>query len=149
FNTSLCKAGSEYVLAFEIDKPAAEAGVPFTIRFLKSRDLQAWTLTPSACNFSKERYSAAPCLRWSEDSFYLFYLEAHQGYETRLVRSRDLVNWEASPLNPVLRASAEDKKIANPNLTREQRSAIAAAKNINNSDLDFCEYQGRLILNYS
>src|SRR5258706_4655583 len=36
FNTSLCKAADGFVLAFEIDKPAAEAGIPFTIRFLKS-----------------------------------------------------------------------------------------------------------------
>jgi alpha-L-fucosidase len=81
--------------------------------------------------------------------YYLFYLEAHEGYETRVVRSRDLINWEASPLNPVLRASSEDKQIANAKLTPAQRKKIAAAKNINNSDLDFCEWRGRLILNYS
>ena len=27
--------------------------------------------------------------------------------------------------------------------------AKGAAKNINNSDIDFCEYEGRLIINYS
>ncbi|HKQ39955.1 MAG TPA: hypothetical protein VJ063_17890 [Verrucomicrobiae bacterium] len=149
FNTSLWKAADEYVLAFEIDKPREETGVPFTIRFMKSRDLRTWTLTPPECNFTKERYSAAPCLRWSRGWYYLFYLEAHEGYETRVVRSHDLVHWEASPLNPVLRASLEDKVIANPRLTPGQREKIAAAKNINNSDLDFCEWRERLILNYS
>lgn len=149
FNTSLCRAGEEYVLAFEIDKPRGEAGVPFTIRFAKSRDLRTWTVTEPECNFTKDRYSAAPCLRWSAGWFYLFYLEAHEGYETRVVRSRDLVRWEASPLNPVLRASTDDKRLANPKLTPAQREKIAAAKNINNSDLDFCEWRGRLVLNYS
>ena len=149
FNTSLWKAGDEYVLAFEIDKPREEAGAPFTIRFAKSRDLRAWTVTPPECSFTKERYSAAPCLRWSDGWFYLFYLEAHDGYETRVVRSRDLAHWEASPLNPVLRASAEDKQVANPGLSAAQREKIAAAKNINNSDLDFCEWRGRLVMNYS
>lgn len=149
FNTSLWKTGADYVLAFEIDKPREETGKPFTIRFLKSRDLREWTLTPPECNFTKERYSAAPCLRWSDGWFFLFYLEAHDGYETRVVRSRDLVQWEASPLNPVLRASPEDKQIANLALTAGQRANIAAAKNINNSDLDFCEWQGRLRINYS
>jgi len=148
-NTSLAKAGEEFVLAFEIDKPREEAGTPFTIRFTKSSDLRAWTVTPPECNFTKERYSAAPCLRWSDGWFYLFYLEAHQGYETRVVRSRDLVKWHASPLNPVLRADDMDKQIANGNLSAEQRAKIAAAKNLNNSDVDFCEWQGRLALNYS
>jgi alpha-L-fucosidase len=149
FNTSICKTSNDYLLAFEIDKPAEEAGVPFTIRFARSPDLKEWNITPPACNFTKQRYSAAPCLRWHDGWFYLFYLEAHDGYETRLVRSRDLMTWQASPLNPVLRASPEDKRIANPRLTSAQQAAIAAAKNINNSDLDFCEWKGRLIINYS
>jgi len=149
FNTSVCKAGGEFVLAFEIDKPPDETGTPFTIRFANSADLRTWTVTPPKCNFTKERYSAAPCLRWSDGWYYLFYLEAFRGYETRVVRSRDLIAWEASPLNPVLRASAEDKQIANDRLTPEQRARIAGAKNINNSDIDFCEWQGRLVINYS
>ncbi|HNS19534.1 MAG TPA: hypothetical protein PKH24_03500 [Sedimentisphaerales bacterium] len=31
----------------------------------------------------------------------------------------------------------------------EQRQRIAKAKNINNSDIDFCQYEGRLVINYS
>ena len=61
----------------------------------------------------------------------------------------DFVHWESSPLNPVLKASDEDKKIANPKLTPEQREHNRQAKNVNNSDIDFCEYEGRLIINYS
>ena len=30
-----------------------------------------------------------------------------------------------------------------------QRTRIAHAVNVNNSDIDFCEWQGRLIINYS
>ncbi|MHB8522649.1 MAG: GDSL-type esterase/lipase family protein [Limisphaerales bacterium] len=149
FNTSLCKAGGDYVLMFEIDRPAEEAGVPFTARFTRSRDLRAWTLTPPECNYAKDRYTAPHCLRWLDGWFYDFYLEAHAGYETRVVRSRDLVHWEASPLNPVLRASPEDKLVANPNLTEPQRARLAQAVNLNNSDIDFCEWQGRLLFNYS
>ena len=67
----------------------------------------------------------------------------------RVVRSKDLIHWEASPLNPVLKASEEDKKIANSKLSSAQRTAIAEARNINNSDIDFCEYNGKLIINYS
>ena len=149
FNTSLCKAGAEYVLMFEIDKPVDEAGAAFTARFAKSPDLRAWTITPPECNYAKDRYTAPHCLRWLEGWFYNFYLEARDGYETRVVRSRDLIHWNPSPVNPVLRASAADKLIANPNLAEEQRARIAGAVDLNNSDIDFCEWEGRLLINYS
>jgi pimeloyl-ACP methyl ester carboxylesterase len=149
FNTSLCRAGEEFVLMFEIDRPVEEAGAPFTARFAKSRDLRNWTITPPECNYAKDRYTAPHCLRWLEGWFYDFYLEAHDGYETRVVRSRDLAHWEPSPLNPVLRASPEDKLIANVKLDGDQRARIAHAVNLNNSDIDFCQWQGRLVINYS
>jgi pimeloyl-ACP methyl ester carboxylesterase len=149
FNTSVCRASNEFVLMFEIDKPVEEAGVPFTARFAKSKDFRNWILTPAECNYAKDRYTAPHCLRWLDGWFYDFYLEAHEGYEMRVVRSRDLVKWEASPLNPVLHFSPEDKLIANPKLTGEQRTRIANATNLNNSDIDFCEWHGRLVINYS
>jgi hypothetical protein len=149
FNTSLCRADNEFVLMFEIDKPAEEAGRPFTARFAKSKDLHQWTITPPECNYSKDRYTAPQAIRWLDGWFYDFYLEAHDGYEIRVVRSRDLVHWEPSPLNPVLRHSPEDKLIANTSLTAAQRARIEQAVNINNSDIDFCEWQGRLCINYS
>ena len=67
----------------------------------------------------------------------------------RVIRSRDLTEWQSSPLNPVISASDEDKKIANHSFSKQQRGDIAAARNINNSDIDFCEHKGRLIINYS
>jgi len=149
FNTSLCKAGPDYVLMFEIDRPVEQAGVPFTARFLKSRDLHHWELTPPECNYAKDRYTAPHCLRFLEGWFYDFYLEVHEGYEMRVVRSRDLINWEASPLNPVLRASPEDRIIRNPKLPERLRQGIAAARDLNNSDIDFCEHRGELVINYS
>jgi pimeloyl-ACP methyl ester carboxylesterase len=149
FNTSLCRADNEFVLMFEIDKPVEEAGVPFTARFAKSPDLRKWTITPPECNYTKERYSAPHCLRWRDGWFYDFYLEARDGYEIRVVRSRDLIHWISSPLNPVLRASPEDKIIAKASLNGDQRGRIANAVNRNNSDIDFCNWQGRLMINYS
>jgi lysophospholipase L1-like esterase/pimeloyl-ACP methyl ester carboxylesterase len=149
FNTSLCRAGDGFVLMFEIDKPLEEAGAPFTARFATSPDLRAWTVTPPECNYATDRYTAPHCLRWLDGWFYDFYLEARDGYEMRLVRSRDLVHWISSPLNPVLRASPADKLIANPDLSEAQRARIAGAVDRNNSDIDFCEWQGRLMINYS
>jgi hypothetical protein len=149
FNTSLCRAKDDYVLMFEIDRPAEEAGAPFTARFARSKDLHSWEITPPECNYSKNRYTAPHALRWKDGWFYDFFLEAHDGYEMRVVRSRDLVHWELSPRNPVLRHSPLDKIIANPALTDAQRTRIAHAANLNNSDIDFREWQGRLVIDYS
>ena len=151
FNTSLCRAEDEYVLMFEVGKPPEVAGVPFTARFATSRDLHTWTLTPPECTYSKDRYTAPHALRYLDGLYYNFYLEALPGpqYDQRVVRSCDLITWEASPLNPVLVASDEDKAIANPRLTAAERERIAGAVDINNSDIDFCEFEGRTIINYS
>jgi len=149
YNTSMWRAGDKHVLMFEIGEPPEEAGVRFTARFATSKDLRHWELTPPECNWTKKHYSAPHALRYLDGVYYVFYLHAHQGYEMRVVRSRDLIHWEPSPWNPVLRASKEDKNIANPKLTPAQRERIAEATNINNSDMDFCEYNGRLIINYS
>lgn len=148
-NTSICRAADRYIMMFEIHKPKDQAGTAFTARFATSEDLRCWRLAEPECVYAKDRYTAPHCLRYLEGYFYDFYLEAHNGYEMRVVRSRDLIHWEPSLLNPVLKASPEDKQVANPKLTAEQRRRIAEAKNINNSDIDFCEYNGRLIINYS
>ena len=134
---------------FEIGSPKEEAGERFTARFAKSKDLKDWTLTPPECVYAKDRYTAPHCLRYLDGYFYDFYLEAHEGYEMRVVRSKNLRQWESSPKNPVLKASPDDKKIANSRLTAEERETVKKAKNINNSDIDFCEYKGRTIINYS
>ena len=56
FNTSICKADDKYVLMFEIDGPAEEAGIKYTARFATSPDLENWTLTPLT--------GAWRCRRW-------------------------------------------------------------------------------------
>ena len=149
FNTSICKTDEDYVMMFEVGKPPEVTGVRFTARFARSRDLHDWVLTPPECTYSKDRYTAPHCLRFLDGYFYNFYLEANDGYEHRVVRSKDLVAWEASPLNPVMKASEQDRLIANPHLGPEQKQRIASAININNSDMDFCEHEGSLIINYS
>jgi hypothetical protein len=149
FNTSLCRTDTDFVLMFEFDNPKEEAGVPFTARFARSKDLRQWTITPPECQYSKERYTAPHALRWLDGWFYNFFLEAHQGYEMRVVRSRDLISWEPSRYNPVLRFSDEDKLIRNQSLSAEQRQQIKDAVNLNNSDIDFCDWDGKTFITYS
>jgi hypothetical protein len=151
FNTSVCKADGRYVMAVEVGGPKEVVGVPFTIFFAESKDLLTWKLLPQECVYSKEKYTACPALRYLDGSFYMLYLETRPGptYETFLVRSKDFKRWESSRLNPVMAFSDQDKKIANPKLTDDQRKAIAQAKNINNSDVDLCEFKGKTIIYYS
>ncbi len=154
FNTSMCKADDRYVLMYELGKPKDEVGERFTARFAISKDLRQWDITPIECNYAKDRYTAPHCLRYLDGYFYNFYLEALKRneinhYETYVVRSKDLIAWEPSPLNPVLKASEDDKIIANSKLSESQRREISSAVNINNSDIDFCEFKGKVIINYS
>jgi len=151
YNTSVCRANGRYLMALEADKPRELVGIPFTIFFAESKDLLNWNLLSTDCAYSKEKYTACPALRYLDGYFYMIYLEARPGptYESHIVRSKDLKRWESSRLNPVLAFSKEDKTIANQKLTPEQRKAISQAKDINNSDVDLCEYQGKTVIYYS
>ena len=155
FNTSICKVKDKYVLMFEIDKPKEQAGVAFTARFATSRDMKNWTLTPPECNYAKDRYTAPHCLRYLDGYFYNFYLESVRGYEphghgfeTCVVRSKDLIHWERSPFT-VLSASQEDRLFLNPDFSSEERQRINNVGNINNSDIDMCEYKGQVLIHYA
>jgi len=137
-------------MAFEIGAPPEEAGSPFTSRFARSKDLLGWELTPPECVHTKERYSACPALRFLDGYYYNIYLESLKGYWAPYVtRSKDLITWEDSPLNPVMKHSDEDRQIANPDFTEKQCKRIAEAINRNNSDVDFCEFEGRTVIYYS
>ncbi len=158
-NTSLCKTDDGYAVSFEIDLPVEEAGVFYTARFALSKDMKNWEITKPECVYSKDRYTAPHMLRYHDGWYYLFYLEAiadpkngnrdGMRYEQCVVRSRDLVRWESSSLNPVLAASPEDKIIANSRLDSAHVEQIKGALDCNNSDIDVCEYRGQVIINYS
>jgi hypothetical protein len=149
FNTSMIQVENKFVLMFEVGKPEKEAGKPFTARFATSTDLKKWEILSSDHNYAMDRYTAPHCLRYLDGYYYDFYLEAHNGYEMRVVRSKDLIHWEPSPLNPVLKVSAKDKQIANTHLPDSLVQKIARSENCNNSDIDFCEFNGKLVINYS
>lgn len=152
FNNSVCKGRKGYVMAIELGAPPDVVGVAFTMRFAESTDLIHWKISPEDQVFSKDRYTACPAIRFLDGQYYMIYLEAKPGpsYVPYIVRSRDLVHWESSSLNPILSFSADDdKKIANPALTAEQRKHIADSTDINNSDIDMCEFKGKTVIYYS
>jgi hypothetical protein len=152
YNTSVCKGPERFVMAIELGEPPEVVGVPYTMRFAESDDLIHWKITDEDQVFSKDRYTACPVLRFVGDHYYMIYLEWLPGpsYVPYIVRSCDLVHWQNSPYSPVLSYSEEeDKRIANPALTAEQRKHIAESRDINNSDIDLCEFQGKTVIYYS
>lgn len=151
YNTSVCRGDDRYVMAIETGEPKESVGVRFTMFFAESADLLKWGMLPLDRVFSMDRYTACPALRFVNGYYYMIYLEARTGptYEPHMVRSKDLIRWESSPHNPVMCFSDEDKRIANPGLTTDQRRRVEGAVNINNSDVDLCEFEGRTIIYYS
>jgi hypothetical protein len=151
YNNSACRGKDRFFMAIEIDEPKDVVGVPYTMVFAESFDLLNWNLLPTDRVYTKDRYSACPALRYVDGWYYMIYLEAFEGpcYNPHIVRTRDFIGWENSPVNPVLHFSPEDKHIANPKLTPQQRDHIARAVDINNSDVDLCEYKGKTVIIYS
>jgi hypothetical protein len=154
FNNSVCAGRDGFIMAFEIGDPPDECGHPFTIRFAKSADLWDWALTPSDCVYSKDRYTACPYIRYVPDdgNYYMIYLESLPGwgYVPYIARSEDLVKWQRSPVNPVLMfEEQEDKKLSNHFFSPEERARIDDALDVNNSDVDLCEFLGRTVIYYS
>ena len=158
-NVSVCRKGKEYYMSLEVTGPADEVGVGYTTRFAKSTDMRNWEQMPAECTYGKDRSCSAHFLRYLDGYFYMFCLdwgnwEGGSGYVTNVVRSYDLVGWQASPFNPVLWPSAEDKHIANTRLSAEKQAYVknggrAGQKLINNSDIEFVEHKGKVIIGYA
>jgi len=129
FNSSVCKDDKGYLMAYESDKP-----VQFCFKFARSNDLSKWEKIPGlAFTGVKYEYSACPVIRYFKPYYYVIYLhdkvEGHKGYISYLTRSKNLIDWELTPFNPILEASE--------------------GEGINNSDVDLIEYNGKTYLYYS
>lgn len=153
YNSSVCRGADGYVMAFEIGGPPEECGHPFTIRFAVSPNVWDWSITPSECVYSKDRYTACPVIRYlpKDGYYYMIYLEALPGwgFASYIARSADLVAWRRSPVNPVMMYDDEDKlPYSSTTFSVAERERIAGALNCNNSDVDLCEFLGRTVINY-
>lgn len=150
FNTGICKKDGLYTMLIEVNKP-----IGFRFRFAQSHDLKSWELLPEDYRFHEElRYAGGPAIYTLPDDpyYYVCYLEAYPGpcYANCIARSKDLCKWDYSPINPVLMFDEkEDKKIGNPFLTVHEQERIKRALDINNSDMELCEFNGRTIIYYS
>lgn len=129
FNCSVCKDDQGYLMAYESNKP-----VQFCFRFARSKDLQKWEDVPGTV-FTGENneYSACPVIRYFAPYYYVIYLHApiagHNGWISYVARSKNLLTWQLSPMNPVLEAGPGEGK--------------------NNSDVDLFEWEGNTYLVYA
>ena len=66
------------------------------------------------------------------------------------MRTKDLEEWEIGEINPFITPDDDDKKLIYPDrLTEAEKNYIANAFDCNNSDIDFCDYNGKTIITYS
>ena len=160
FNTSVCRGDGGYMMAVECagagtskGHPAENRyiGVPFTEFFASSPDLEGWELLPLENGYSRDRYVACPALRYAGGWYYMICLEALPltRYAPYIYRTKDFVTWEIGLYNPILLASEEDRH-PKPGaaLSPESEARLAAHMDINNSDVDLCEYGGRTYVLY-
>ena len=152
YNTSVCKGPDGYAMAIEVGAPPDIAGVPFTLYFARSANLMDWQMMPLDCNYSKRRYTACPVMRCGRDGFYyIIYLEElpHTRYAPYICRTWNFRDFEIGLHNPIMFCSKEDKQ-PKPGraFSEEELQKIRTYLNINNCDLDLCEFCGYTYINY-
>ncbi len=156
-NNSICRGPDGYIMAFEVDTGNGRDDVDFTTFYARSDDLMSWTFLGEELAFSRDHYTGCPTIRWHNGWYYIMYLvcldprmvDGMETYETHIARTRDLQDYEISPLNPFMGAHEDDRIIANPDINTEQRQRIALAPNINTSDLDLNEHDGEVVIYYN
>ncbi len=163
FNTSVCKGNGEYMMAMECawkDHSRGEGtnkvnnpyiGVPFTEFFARSADLTHWETLPFERSYTPARYCACPALRYCEGYYYMICLEELPclRFAPYMYRTKDFEIWEIGLYNPILLASEEDRKIKpGMEFPPETVALNETCVNINNSDVDLCEFEGRTYIVY-
>ncbi|MCL2517041.1 MAG: hypothetical protein FWF15_00630 [Oscillospiraceae bacterium] len=154
WNTSVCKGSDGYVMAIEVGGEGTEefAGKGFTSFFSKSDNLFDWQMMGNDCCYTRDRYNACPALRYFDGWYYMICLEALPvlRYAPYIYRSRDFIDWEVSVHNPVM-MYGDDDRVAHPlsNFSEEEKDLLETGININNSDLDLCEFEGRTYIYYA
>ncbi len=160
FNTSVCRGPDRYMIAVECawagqssgkrnDNPYI--GVCFTEFFASSTDLERWELLPFDTAYTPERYCACPALRFGEGYYYMICLESLPlgRYAPYIYRTRDFDSWEIGLHNPVMMPGEEDRRAKDGvDFPEEFIEANSKHVDVNNSDVDLCEYRGKTYVVY-
>jgi len=141
FNTSVCRDGQGFLMAYESNKP-----VQWSFRFARSKDLARWERVPGVgfADLQEQSFCACPAIRYLAPYYYVIYgiqrdkgpgtryeyLLAETKYVTAIARSRDLALWELSP-------------------TRHPMLDPIPGEGINNTDADLFEHEGNTYVYYA
>ena len=163
-NTAVCRGDDGYVMVIECgeamhDQDPVQAqlenpyiGVRFTEFFATSPDLVHWTLMPFDKAYTKERYNACPALKFCDGYYYMICLESLPcaRWAPYIYRTADFDTWEIGYYNPLFIPSREDLyPKEGVTLSEEARAVNFRHLNVNNSDIDLCEYEGKTYIVYA
>lgn len=157
FNTSLTKGPDGYVLLIEANQPFEYSGpgpYDFTLFFATSKDMVHWEHMDPNLGFSKERYMGGPWFHYSNGWYYLISVTKLplKRYTNCIYRTKDFHDWEAGIYNPIMMPDNMDRVISPlaHGLTEEDMQKVATHFNINNSDVDMCDWKdGKTLMVYN
>jgi len=153
YNTCMTKDDKGYALVMEAGKPSEYVGeYPFTFFFATSPDLKIWNHVGDDLGFSQNRYMGGPWMRYSEGWYYVVSVTELPclRYANYIYRTRDFKEWQIGFYNPMHMPGPEDLELS-PNaadITPEFYEKIQKSFHINVSDMDMCDYNGKLYINY-
>lgn len=138
YNTAVTRGKNDFILLYETNDGRWPA---FTFRYTRSSDLRNWSDIPGAV-YGKDKYVGGPALYFHDNWYYTLYLERiKNGYDTRITRSKDLINWTDAPADrPFVSFNPEHRNI--PLLHPDVRESNA-------SDVELCYYKGKTILYFT
>jgi hypothetical protein len=116
----------EFVVAYEFKDPYL---IPFSIRFIKSKNLQVWQDVGST--FGGQQRVGCPDIKFIGGKYYMWFgetIDSPKPYVTNMAMSDDLSVWKQSRLATL--------------------SPTFDYEDINNSDPDVFEYQGKVYVMY-
>lgn len=156
WNTSVCRGDGKYVMAIEVSaEPGFETpaiGTPFTSFFAESSDMEVWKMLPNENAYTPARYNACPALRYSNGMYYMICNETLPcaRYAPYIYRTRDFENWEIGFHNPIMMWDNDDRKVHEGcTLSEQELDLLEHGLNINCSDIDLCEVDGKTHIYYA
>ena len=138
FNTAVCRGKDKFILLYETNDASWK---PFTFRYMESTDLKNWEEIPDAV-YGRDKYVGGPALYFEGDWYYTLYLESlPNGYDTRITRSKDLVQWDDAP---------EDRPFVTFDKSHKNIPLIdPGISESNASDVELCYFKGQTILYFT
>lgn len=155
FNTSVTKDEDGYMLLVELQKPVEIVGpYHFTYMFGKTKDFKTVEWIEESLAYPQDRYAGGPKMHYVNGYYYVLQVTELPGpvYCTYLTRTKDFVNWQFGKYNPFMLVHPDDIKLAEshaPEMLPELMERIPYGFYISHSDIDFCEYNGKVIIDYA